>query len=74
MEEELTLGKRDIQTLILRTLVRKLVEKGLLTRDDVRSLLIEATRGLDIVGGKVTARAAENIVESDLVRPFLGGM
>lgn len=72
MEEELTLGKRDIQSLVLRALVRKLIEKNLLTADDVRSLLLEAARGLDIVGGKLTARAAENIVECDLVRPFLG--
>ncbi len=72
MEEEQPLGHRDIQTLILRALVRKLMEKGLLSETDVRVLLLEAAKGLDIVGGNLTPQAARDIAEDDLVRQFLG--
>jgi len=72
MEEDQPLGHRDIQPLILRALVRKLIEKGLLSQDDVRALLLEAVEGLDIVGGNLTPRAAGDIVNEDLIRPFLG--
>lgn len=71
MEEDLPLGKRDIRSLILRALVRKLVEKGLLSKDDVEALLLEAAKGLDIEGGDLTPQAAQDIVNEDLIRPFL---
>lgn len=72
MEEDQPLGHRDIQPLILRALVRKLIEKGLLSEDDVRALLLDAAKGLDIVGGNLTPQAARSIVNEDLIRPFLG--
>lgn len=39
----------ELQSLILRALVKKLVAKGMLSPDDVRSLLYEAVQGQDIV-------------------------
>lgn len=39
----------EVEALILRSLVRKLVEKGLLSKDDVRSVLQTAVKGLHIV-------------------------
>lgn len=71
MEEDLPLGHRDIEPLILRALVRTLVAKGLLSKDDVRALLFEAARGLNIVGGTLTPQATQYIVNEDLIRPFL---
>ena len=71
MEEEQSLGHRDLESLILRALVRKLVEKKLLSAEDVRTLLFDAARGLDIVGGTLTPQAARDIVNEDLIRPFL---
>jgi hypothetical protein len=72
MEEDLPLGRRDIDPLVLRALVRKLVDKGLLSEDDVRTLLFEAARGLAIVGGTLSPQATRDIVNEDLIRPFLG--
>lgn len=71
MEEEQPLGHRDLEPLILRALVRKLVEKKLLSEEDVRTLLFDAARGLDIVGGTLTPQATRDIVKEDLIRPFL---
>lgn len=67
-----SLGHGEIETLILQALVRKLVARGLLSRDDVRALLIDAASRLDLVGGEQTPKAAEMIVEEDLVPAFLG--
>lgn len=72
MEEDLPLGHRDIEPLILRALVRKLVDKGVISTEDVRTLLLDAAKGLDIEGGDLTPQAAGDIVTEDLVRPFLG--
>lgn len=71
MEEDLPLGHRDIEPLILRALVRTLVKKGLLSEDDVRTLLFEAARGLTTVGGTLTPQATRDIVNEDLLGPFL---
>ncbi len=72
MEEDLPLGHRDIEPLILRALVRKLVDKGVISKEDVRALLLDAAKGLDIEGGDLTPQAAGDIATEDLVRPFLG--
>lgn len=72
MEEDLPLGHRDIEPLILRALVRKLVDKGLISKEDVRALLLDAAKGLDIEGGDLTPQAAGDIVTEDLIRPSLG--
>jgi hypothetical protein len=68
----LPLGHGEIEALILRALVRKLVVKGVLSEDDVRALLFDAAKGLDLVGGSLTPEAARDIVEADLAPAFLG--
>jgi hypothetical protein len=65
-------GRGDLDALVLRALVRKLVGKGVLTPDDVRALLLDAARSLDLVGSELTSEAAHVIVEEDLVPAFLG--
>ena len=58
IEKARSLGHGEIDVLILRALVRKLVAKGVLSPDDVQSLLFEAAKGLDLVGSELTAEAA----------------
>ena len=50
IEKARSLGHGEIDVLILQALVRKLVAKGVLSPDDVQSLLFEAAKGLDLVG------------------------
>jgi len=71
-EKNETPGHGEIDALILRALVRKLVAKGVLSPDDVRGLLFDAATRLDLVGSDLTAEAARTIVEEDLVPAFLG--
>jgi hypothetical protein len=66
------LGHDEIDTLILRALVRKLVAKGVLSPDDVRALLFDAATRLDLVGSEQTPQAAHIMVEEDLLPAFLG--
>jgi len=63
IEKARSLGHGEIDVLILRALVRKLVAKGVLSPDDVQSLLFEAAKGLDLVGSELTAEAARIIVQ-----------
>jgi hypothetical protein len=72
VEKLARLGHGEIEGLVLQALVRKLVAKGVLSPDDVRSLLFEAARRLDLVGGELTKKAAHTIVEEDLAPAFLG--
>jgi hypothetical protein len=72
IEKAMTLGHAEIDVLILQALVRKLVAKGVLSPDDVRSLLLDAAKGLDLVGSELTAEAAHIIVQEDLAPAFLG--
>ena len=65
-------GHGELDALILQALVRKLVVKGVLSPDDVRALLFDAAKGLDLVGSELTSEAAHIIVEEDLVPAFLG--
>ena len=65
------LGHGEIDALILRALVRKLIAKGVLSPDDVRALLFDAATRLDLVGSDLTAEAARTIVEEDLAPVFL---
>jgi hypothetical protein len=51
------LGHGEIEALILRAFARKLVVKGVLSPDDVRALLLDATKGLDLVGSNLTPEA-----------------
>ncbi|MCS3446933.1 MULTISPECIES: hypothetical protein [Bradyrhizobium] len=67
------LAHGEIDVLILQALVRKLIAKGVLTPDDVRSMLFEAAKNLDLVGSELTTEAANIIVQEDLAPAFLGG-
>jgi len=62
----------QLDALVLRALVRKLVVKGVLSPEDVRALLFDAAKGLDLVGSELTSQAAHIIAEEDLVPAFLG--
>jgi hypothetical protein len=66
------LAHGEIDVLILQALVRKLVEKGVLTPDDVRALLFDAATRLDLVGSDLTPETAHVIVQEDLAPAFLG--
>lgn len=62
----------NIDSLVLRALVRKLVLKGLLSEDDVRSLLFDAAKRMNEVGSEQTDQAARSMVNEDLAPTFLG--
>lgn len=66
-------GHGEVNALILQALVRKLVETGILSQDDVRALLFEAATRLDLVGSAQTPQIARIIVDEDLAPVFLGG-
>ncbi|MBR0796401.1 hypothetical protein JQ615_13485 [Bradyrhizobium jicamae] len=66
------LAHGEIDALILQALVRKLVAKGVLTADEVRALLFEAAKNLDLVGSELTPETADIIVQEDLAPAFLG--
>jgi hypothetical protein len=66
------LAHGELDALILQALVRKLIKKGVLSPDDVKALLFEATTRLDLVGSEQTPQAAHIIVQEDLAPAFLG--
>lgn len=73
MNEALAAQRRgDTDTLVLQALVRKLVAKGVLTQDDVRSLLFDAAKQMNEVGSEQTDPEARNMVNEDLAPAFLG--
>jgi hypothetical protein len=72
MEKSIPLAHGQIDVLILQALVRKLVMKGVLSPDDVRAMLLEAARNLDLEGGELTPEAAHIIVQEDLAPAFFG--
>ena len=71
-EKVASLAHGELDVLILQALVRKLIEKGVLSPDDVKALLFEAATRLDLVGGKQTPQAAHIMVQEDLAPAFLG--
>ena len=71
-EKVASLAHGEVDVLILQALVRKLIEKGVLSPDDVKALLFEAVTHLDLVGGDLTPQAAQIIVQEDLLPAFLG--
>ena len=72
MTEKITsLAHGEVDVLILQALVRKLIEKGVLSPDDVKALLFEAVTHLDLVGSDLTPQAAQIIVQEDLLPAFL---
>jgi len=66
-----SLAHGEVDVLILQALVRKLIEKGVLSPDDVKALLFEAVTHLDLVGSDLTPQAAQIIVQEDLLPAFL---
>ena len=72
MIEKAASGHGELDALVLRALMRKLVASGVLSPDDVRALLLDAAKGIDLVGSELTAEAASIIVEEDLLPAFLG--
>ena len=72
IEKAAQLAHGEIDVLILQALVRKLVEKSVLSPDDVRALLFDAATRLDLVGSDLTPQAANLLVEEDLAPAFLG--
>lgn len=71
-EKVASLAHGEVDVLILQALVRKLIEKGVLSPDDVKTLLFEAVTRLDLVGSELTPQAAQIIVQEDLLPAFLG--
>jgi len=71
-EKVASLAHGEIDVLILQALVRKLIEKGVLSPDDVKALLFEAATRLDLVGSEQTPQAAHIMVQEDLAPAFLG--
>jgi len=68
----MTLEHGEIQPLILRALVRKLVVKGVLTPDDVQTLLFDAAKESTLaVGNDLSPQAARQMVEEELLPLFL---
>jgi len=72
MEKPTQLAHGQIDVLILQALVRKLVMKGVLSPDEVRAMLLEAAKNLDLVGSELTPEAARIIIQEDLMPAFLG--
>jgi len=72
IEKIASLAHGEVDVLILQALVRKLIEKGVLSPDDVKTLLFEAVTRLDLVGSELTPQAAQIIVQEDLLPAFLG--
>ena len=71
-QKAVPLGRGEIDVLILRALVRKLVANGVLSRGDVTGLLFDAATHVDVVSSNLTPEAAHIIVEEDLAPAFLG--
>jgi len=72
IEKVASLAHGELDVLILQALVRKLIEKGMLSPDDVKALLFEAATRLDLVGSEQTPQAAHIMVQEDLAPAFLG--
>jgi hypothetical protein len=66
------LAHGELDALILQALVRKLIEKGVISSDDVKALLFEAATRVDLVGSEQTPQAARIMVMEDLAPAFLG--
>jgi hypothetical protein len=66
------LGQGNIEPLILRALVRKLVAKDIISTDDLKDLLLDAAQHADlVVGNNLTREEALHMVEGDLLPAFL---
>ena len=73
MSVEIVPGQfRGPASIVLRTLLRKLTEKGLLTTGDVHDLLEKAAAILRAPGGSVTPEFARLAAREDLMPIFFG--
>ena len=72
IEKVAPLGQGELHALILQGFGAQAYWRGVLSPDDVRALLFDAVKGLDLVGSELTPAAARIIVEEDLVPVFLG--
>ena len=52
----------QVEAMILRSLVRMLMAKGLLSKEDVRTLLLNAVEGLNVVAPNTVGTQAANDV------------
>ena len=66
----LDLEDHELEPLILRALVRRLVERKILSKSDVEALLVDAASRVDIYGGHLTKGATDEIVKSELLASF----
>lgn len=57
---------------ILQMLVRKLIQKNLISEQDVRDLLLEAALRNNGADGTVSAQAAQEIATGELFPAFFG--
>ncbi|TQM12290.1 hypothetical protein FB548_2223 [Pseudoxanthomonas sp. 3HH-4] len=60
-----------LTNLILQNLIRTLLDKGLLSEQDVHDLLSMAAERIDIVGDELTRPAAHAIVRASLLPAIL---
>lgn len=67
----LDLEDHELEPLILRALVRRLVEMKILSTNDVEAILTDAASHVDIYGGHLTKEATGEIVKSELLASFL---
>lgn len=65
-------GRGNLESLVLRALVRKLVGTGLLSEDDGRALLFDAAKRMNEVCSEQTDQVARSMVKEDLSPTFLG--
>ena len=67
----LDLEDHELEPLILRALVRRLVELKILSKSDIETILTDAASRVDIYGGHLTKQATGEIVKSELLASFL---
>ena len=67
----LDLEDHELEPLILRALVRRLVELKILSKGDIEAILTDAASRVDIYGGHLTKQATGEIVKSELLASFL---
>lgn len=73
MAIDLPMDNGKTANLILVALVRKLIDRNVLSDEDVRDLLRDAASGLgDIADDELTPQAAQAFAEENLIPAFLG--
>ena len=62
----------ELTNLILQALVRKMIEKNLMSDADVQALLLAAAGRIGMTGGPMTPQAARDLCNEQLIPAFLG--